>query len=277
MLDIIKNNSYLMHSLMPHSLFPPTESLSDLAGLDAKAWQTVTAGEPVAAAAWMLVAARLGHGDAQSILGQWLLDGHGVEREPHEALAWFLKAGTQGHVIGMNMAGRCFENGWGTSPDAFAAANWYRQAAYKGLEAGMYNYANMLASGRGVRKDPTAALEWYRRAARLGHAKSMTKIGHFYEDGRVVHKGCGGCRSPGLKKVRQGGDFRGQFNYASMLAARGQPLLALEWLKKVPLTATLGYKRSAGERLLQSPNPDFQAVGQAMLQSAAEAAAQARV
>jgi len=188
MLDIIKNNSYLMHSLMPHSLFPPTESLSDLAGLDAKAWQTVTAGEPVAAAAWMLVAARLGHGDAQSILGQWLLDGHGVEREPHEALAWFLKAGTQGHVIGMNMAGRCFENGWGTSPDAFAAANWYRQAAYKGLEAGMYNYANMLASGRGVRKDPTAALEWYRRAARLGHAKSMTKIGHFYEDGRVVHK-----------------------------------------------------------------------------------------
>lgn len=266
MLAIIKNSSYLIRSFMPLSSLPFPENLSDLAALDAEVWQTVTAGEPVAAAAWMLAAARLGHGDAQSILGQWLLDGHGVDREPTAALAWFLKAGTQGHVIGMNMAGRCFENGWGTSPDAFAAANWYRQAAHKGLEAGMYNYANMLSTGNGVRKDPTAALEWYRRAARLGHAKSMTKIGHFYEDGRVVRKDAEAAFT-WFEKGAQGGDFRGQFNYASMLAARGQPLLALEWLKKVPLTATPGYKRLAGEQLLQSPNPDFQAVGWAMLEA----------
>lgn len=266
MLAIIKNSSYLIRSFMPLSSLPFPENLSDLAALNAEDWQTVTAGEPVAAAAWMLAAARLGHGDAQSILGQWLLDGRGVDREPTAALTWFLKAGTQGHVIGMNMAGRCFENGWGTSPDAFAAANWYRQAAHKGLEAGMYNYANMLSTGIGVRKDPTAALEWYRRAARLGHAKSMTKIGHFYEDGRVVRKDAEAAFT-WFEKGAQGGDFRGQFNYASMLAARGQPLLALEWLKKVPLTATPGYKRLAGEQLLQSPNPDFQAVGRAMLEA----------
>ncbi|WP_138515010.1 tetratricopeptide repeat protein [Rhodoferax bucti] len=251
---------------MPNNVLALPDSLASLNALSPEDWQSITADEPMAAAAWMQAAAHLGHGDAQSILGQWLLDGHGVERNPQEALGWFLKAGKQGHIVGINMAGRCFENGWGTPPDAFAAVNWYRQAAHKGLEAGMYNYANMLATGRGVRKDPTAALEWYRRAARLGHAKSMTKIGHFYEDGRVVRRDVEAAFT-WFEKGAHGGDFRGQFNYASMLAARGQLQQALEWLKKVPLTATPGYKRLAGEQLVQSPTPEFQAVGRQMLES----------
>ena len=257
--------------MLNHMLCLP-DSLASLAVLTPEDWQSITAGAPKAAAAWMHAAAQLGHGDAQSILGQWLLDGHGLERNHQKALAWFLKAGKQGHIVGINMAGRCFENGWGTPPDAFAATNWYRQAAHKGLEAGMYNYANMLAAGRGVRKDPTAALEWYRRAARMGHVKSMTKIGHFYEDGRVVRKDVDAAFR-WFEKGARGGDFRGQFNYASMLAARGQWQQALEWLQKVPLTATPGYKRLAGEQLVQSPNPEFQAVGWQMLQSLAPLAA----
>jgi TPR repeat protein len=242
------------------------DSLSTLTAMSAEEWRSVIDGDATHSATWMLAAARLGHGDAQAVLGQWLLDGHGLTRNPQEALGWFLKAGTQGHVIGMNMAGRCFENGWGTEPDTFAAANWYRQAAHQGLEAGMYNYANLLATGQGVRKDQTAALEWYRRAARKGHAKSMTKIGHFYEDGRVVRRDAEQAFS-WFEKGAMGGDFRGQFNYASMLAERGRMVEALEWLHKVPLTATVGYKRLAGEKLLLSPNPDFQAVGRAMLES----------
>ena len=52
-----------------------------------------------------------------------------------------------------------------------------------------------------------------------------------------------------------------------MLAVRGQIDEALEWLNKVPLTATVGYKREVGPLLLQSPHPGFRAVGQAMLDS----------
>lgn len=248
------------------SLPPLPEDLPSFAAMLPEFWRSVIDAEPSAAAAWMLGAARLGHGDAQAVLGQWLLDGHGMPRNTQEALGWFLKAGTQGHVIGMNMTGRCFENGWGTEPDTFVAANWYRQAAHQGLDAGMYNYANLLATGKGVRKDQTAALEWYRRAARKGHAKSMTKIGHFYEDGRVVRRDAEQAFS-WFEKGAMGGDFRGQFNYASMLAERGRLAEALEWLHKVPLTATPGYKRLVGEKLLLSPNPDFQAVGRAMLES----------
>ena len=251
---------------MSQALLAFPASADDLARLTPTDWQAITAGEPAAAARWMLHSAQLGHADAQTILGQWLLDGHGVARNPVEALAWFLKAATQGQAMGMNMAGRCFENGWGTDADTFIAANWYRQAAGKGLDAGMYNYANLLVTGQGVKQDPAEALQWYRKAAALGHAKSMTKIGHFYEDGRVVAQDTA-VAFTWFEGGARGGDFRGQFNYAGMLAARGQMDEALQWLNKVPLTATPGYKRLAGEQLLQSPHPTFQAVGQRMLDS----------
>lgn len=198
---------------MPHAHFPLPASADDLARLTPADWQAVTTGEPAAAAHWMLKAAQLGHADAQTILGQWLLDGHGVTRAPSEALAWFLKAAIQGQAMGMNMAGRCFENGWGTEADTFVAANWYRQAAGKGLDAGMYNFANLLVTGQGVKQDHAEALQWYRKAAALGHAKSMTKIGHFYEDGRVVAQDTAAAFT-WFEGGARGGDFRGQFNYA---------------------------------------------------------------
>ncbi len=227
-------------------------------------WQAVIASDPCDAAQWMLHCATLGSAHAQTVLGQWLLDGHGVEASPQQAFAWFLKAATQGQAMGMNMAGRCFENGWGTAVDAFVAANWYRQAAHKGLDAGMYNYANVLAAGKGVAQNHAHALEWYRRAADLGHAKSMTKIGHYYEDGLVVEKDVDAAFFAFGEGAR-GGDFRGQFNFAGMLAARGQMLEALQWLRKVPQTATPRYRLQAGEKLLQSAHPAFRAIGQQMM------------
>lgn len=254
---------------MPCPLLPPLPtSAEDLARVTPAQWQTVVAAEPVAAAQWMQHGARLGNADAQITLGQWLLDGHGLQRDPAQALAWFLKAAQQGHPMGMNMTGRCFENAWGADADHFIAANWYRQAAQRGLDAGMYNLANLLATGKGVGLDHAAALAWYRQAANQGHAKSKTKIGRYYEDGLVVEKDVDAafnCFEEGAK----GGDFRGQFNYAGMLAARGQWDEALAWLRKVPLTATPGYKREVGPLLLQSPHAAFRAVGQAMLDSLA--------
>jgi uncharacterized protein len=266
---IIENNSYLTYSMpvSPAARFdlPPLPLTAEAAtALAPTIWHAAIGAEPAAAAQWMLQVARLGHPNAQTILGQWLLDGHGVSRNPNDALAWFLKAAVQAHPMAINMAGRCFENGWGTTADAFAAANWYHQAAKKGLDAGMYNYANLLASGLGVTQDAAEALQWYRRAAAMGHAKSMTKIGFFYEDGRVVEQDLARALF-WFGRGARGGDFRGQFNYASMLAARGLMGEALVWLRKVPITATPGFRQLAGKQLLDSPHAVFRAVGQTML------------
>lgn len=230
-------------------------------------WTTVRASPSAQALPWVQTAAAQGNADAQAVLGQWLLDGHGMERNPTQALHWFLQAAAQSHAMGMNMAGRCLENGWGAPVDRFAAVAWYKKAASLGLDAGLYNLANQLAEGKSVPQDHAAALALYRQAADLGHAKSMTKIGRYYEDGLVVEKDAEAaffCYQEGA----QGGDFRGQFNYAGMLAARGRLPEALEWLEKVPLTATPAYLQKVGAVLRDSGVAEFAAVGAKMLAKA---------
>ena len=110
------------------------------------------------------------------------------------------------------------------------------------------------------------AANWYRKAAALGCAKPMTKIGRFYEDGRWLSPNAATAFT-WYRSGARGGDFRDQFNFASMLAASGQMQDALRWLNQVPRTATLGYKRLAGMQWLQSPHPAFQVVSHEMLDS----------
>lgn len=246
------------------ALPPLPATLHDVVSLPRSGWEAIVAGPAEESAPWMTAAARLGHAEAQTVLGQWLLDGHGVTRNPDSAYAWFRRAADQGHAMAMNMAGRCCENGWGTEVDLPAAVRWFRLAAGKGLDAGLYNLANQLASGRAIAQDHAEALALYRRAAALGHIKSMGKVGRYFEDGLVVEKDLEQafhCYRLGA----EGGDFRAQFSHAGMLAAQGRNDEALAWLRKVPLTATPAYLAEVGALLAGSSDPAFRAVGQEML------------
>lgn len=245
-------------------------SLRDLAQLSAAQWSAVLLAEPARAAGWMAAAARLGHAEAQAVWGQWLLEGHGTARNPEAALSWFESAARQGHAMGMNMAGRCHENGWGTPVDPAAALIRYRQAAEQKLDAGLYNLANQYAAGKSVPQDHAQALALYRQAAERGHAKSMTKVGRYFEDGLVVAKDTEAA-FVFYERAAQGGDFRGQFCLAGMLAAQGRTAQALAWLRKVPLTATPGFREEAGRALLQSPHEEFRHIGEQMLARTAAA------
>ena len=142
----------------------------------------VTAG-PAAASEAIAAAARYGLVEAQTILGQMLLDGTGVKRDPTTALQWFEAAAGGRHPEAMNMCGRCYELGWGTEIDLSRAAHRYSQAALAGHDWGQFNLANLLLHGLGVPRDRRAALEWYRLAAEQGHAKSMNLIGRFHDEG----------------------------------------------------------------------------------------------
>jgi hypothetical protein len=240
---------------------PGTQTLSQLTAAD---WQTVLSAPAEQAARWMQAAAQLGHAGAQVVLGQWLLDGHGQARDAARALHWFDQAARQGHAMGMNMAGRCHEQGWGTDVATDKAAHWYRQAVELGLPQAQYNLANLLARGDGVAQDHAQALALYQQAAAQGYVKAFAKLGRYHEDGLVVPKDLD-MAFVCYERGAQGGDFRGQFCYAGMLAAQGREAEALHWLAKVPETATPRYLKEAGERLLQSAQPAFRAVGQQML------------
>ena len=244
-------------------------SRSELDAVDAAHWQAVLAGDPAHAARWLTAAARLGHAEAQAVIGQWTLDGRGVERNAEEALHWFLLAAHNAHAMGMNMAGRCHEQGWGTAVDAGKAAHWYRLAVDKGLPEARYNLANLLSSGDGVVRNRAQALALYRQAAEQGYAKAYAKIGRYHEDGEGVEKDAT-LAYDWYRRGAEGGDFRARFSYAGMLAAQGRRAEALHWLAKVPETATPRYLREAGTLLLESPDAEFRAIGESMLARVAE-------
>jgi TPR repeat protein len=209
---------------------------------------------PARAAQAILIAAREGVLDAQALLGQILLDGQGIEQDQPLAVRWFEIAAQGGHLMARNMLGRCHEHGWGCVADAAVAAGHYRQAAEAGLDWAMYNYANLLATGRGLIEDQLQALNLYCRAAEQGHAKSMNLLGRYLEDGRVCPADPQAARD-WYRRSAVGGDFRGQFSYAAVLADEGNIDEALVWLRKALDGGNLNFLRVASKTLLGAPNP----------------------
>lgn len=209
---------------------------------------------PARAAQAILIAAREGVLDAQALLGQILLDGQGIEQDQPLAVRWFGIAAQRGHLMARNMLGRCHEHGWGCVADATVAAQHYRVGAEAGLDWAMYNYANLLATGRGVIEDQLQALELYRCAAELGHAKSMNLLGRYLEEGRVCPADPVGAVD-WFRRSATGGDFRGQFSYAAVLADEGNVEEALVWLRKALAGGNLNFLRVASQTLLSAVNP----------------------
>jgi TPR repeat protein len=190
--------------------------------------QQLLAGDPAEAAIWVRSAADCGLIAAQLRLGRMLLEGKGVPLDAAAALSWFRRAAACGDAEAMNMVGRCLENGWGTAADAAQAAQQYRAAAQRGYDWGEYNFANLLFDGRGVPRDRKLALHWYRRASQQGHGRAMNLLGRCLEEGW----GCDADPVAALlwyERSARTGYFRGQFNYAAMLAQHGHAAQAACW------------------------------------------------
>lgn len=214
------------------------------------------AAPPEERAAFVRIAAEGGIAEAQAVYGQMLLDGAGVTPDQREAVLWFYRAARQGHVMAINMMGRCYDLGWGVPVDKVRAAQWFKGAADRGLDWGLYNYATALALGAGVPEDKPAAFALFRRAAMMGNAKAINFVGSFYEDGWVVERDLDEAAYC-YAKAAEGGDFRGQFNHARMLAERGRIEEALAWLARVPETATDAFLAKARAWLEQSPRREL--------------------
>ena len=187
--------------------------------------------------------AERGEAQAQALYGQMLLDGREVARDDQAALGWFTRAAAQHHLLALNMVGRCYDLGWGTAPDKARAAECYRVAATRGLAEAQYNYATLLALGEGVTLDRAAALGWLERAAAAGFAKAVNVIGSFAEDGWAGPVDMAKAASH-YARAAAGGDFRGCFNHARMLAADGRIDEALGWIERA---GVLGNARFVGQ------------------------------
>ena len=244
---------------MNASSSPAPVSPAQFAAVSAEEFARRIAGEPQEAAQWIQAAAEHGLAEAQALLGQILLDGRGIAVDAVQARTWFAKAADQSHLMGMNMLGRCHELGWGGPVDLAEAARWFHRAADKGLDCAMYNYANLLLHGNGVRKNERLALDWYRQSAARGYAKALGVLGRFFEEGWTVEAN----RETAIDYYRQaaeGGDFRGQYNYALIFAEDDDMAQAAMWMRKALVNAHLAFSRAMARNLQAMPQPEFQAI-----------------
>lgn len=221
-------------------------------------------GAPDERVAIVRTAAEAGLAEAQAVYGQMLLDGVEIPLDQRAAFGWFMKAAAQRHVMAVNMVGRCYDLGWGTPVDKDRAAQCFRYAAEAGLDWGLYNYATALTLGEGVAEDRPAALALFRKAAGQGNAKAANYVGSFHEDGWVVAQDLA-LAEHWYRQAAEGGDFRGRFNLARLLGARGEIDEALAWLARVRETANAPFLEKAEHWLRGAKVPAFRDRGLAAL------------
>jgi len=183
------------------------------------------------AAHWVRVAAAEGLPQAQLCYGRMLLEGTGVAKDLAEAFNCFRRAALHGDIDAVNMAGRCLDNGWGTAEDPAAAAALFECAARAGHAWAQYNLAHLYLDGRGVARDWPRAYRYYVEAAEQQHSRAMNLAGRCCEEGWGRPR-CPAAAADWYRRSAEGGYFRGQYNWASILLQQGRSDEAALWLER---------------------------------------------
>jgi uncharacterized protein len=245
------------------------QRLTRLARMSHGSLHALLAGDPVQAAAWVRCAAECGVAAAQLRLGRMLLDGCGVGLDAQAAFGWFARAAAQGDAEAMNMVGRCHESGWGVPVNLEAAAASYHASAEGGHDWGQYNLGNLLFDGRGLALDRPQALRWFLKAASQGHGRAMNLVARCLEEGW----GCGRSAEDAAYwycQSARSGYFRGQFNYALLLAERGLPEAAADWFLKAALGGSVRMRQVIVSALAGVRHPALRQVRARVLELSAE-------
>jgi TPR repeat protein len=187
--------------------------------------------DPARSVPWVRAAAEMGLAEGQLRYGRMLLEGLGMARDRVAAFAWFSRAAEAGDVEAWNMLGRCYENGWGVAEEFALAAHWFGRAAKAGDAWAQYNLGHLHLNGKGLPRDPAAALACYRASADQGHARAMNLVGRCYEHGWGANADQDAA-AHWYRLSAEGGYFRGQYNHASILMARGEAAAALPWFER---------------------------------------------
>ena len=90
----------------------------------------------------------------------------------------------------------------------------------------------------------------------MGNAKALNYIGSFHEDGWVVPRDLTRAAEC-YARAAEGGDVRGAFNHARMLAAEGRFAEARDWLARCAESATPAFLDKARAFLAAAPWPEL--------------------
>jgi TPR repeat protein len=202
--------------------------------------------DPGKAAEWVYVVAAEGLPAAQVCYGRMLLEGTGIGKDPVAALRWFRRAASSGDADAINMVGRCLDNGWGTAEDPVGAAKEFVRAADAGHAWAQYNAGHMFLDGRGVPRDPERAFAYYSKSAAQNHERAMNLLGRCCEEGWGTPRDLAAA-ADWYRRSAEGGYFRGQYNWASVLLKAGRDVEAAQWLERAVAGGTAGVRDAVVE------------------------------
>jgi TPR repeat protein len=231
--------------------------------------QNLLTGNPKEAAIWIRMAAMQGLDAAQMRLGRMLLAGEGLAKNEREAFAWFERAASGGDDDALNMLGRCYEHGWGVAANATTAFLHYQRAALLGNAWAQYNLGHCYLDGNGTLRDPYPAYYWYGEAAAQGHGRAMNLLARCYEEGWGIAQDSETAHD-WYRKSAESGYFRGQYNWASLLAVAGKVDEAAEWFLLAAKNGTQNVRRTVAMVLIESCHSKLKAYGLAVLEFCCE-------
>jgi uncharacterized protein len=217
--------------------------ISLMAQMHAPRLRALFAQDPAKAVAWVYVVAAEGLPAAQVCYGRMLLEGTGTSTDPVSALRWFRRAAVSGEPDAINMVGRCLDNGWGTPEDPVQAAKQFVLAADAGHAWAQYNAGHMFLDGRGVKREPDRAVAYYTKAAAQNHERAMNLLGRCSEEGWGTPRDLVAA-ADWYRRSAEGGYFRGQYNWASVLLKAGRDEEAAHWLERAVAGGTPGVREA---------------------------------
>lgn len=128
---------------------------------------------------WLLMAAQLGHIQAQTELG----DNYAHEADFENALLWWHKAAANNDSVAQYRIAKCYEQGFGVEQNNKAALEWCTKAAENGNDKAQNTLGEWYQNGEIVPKDPQKAFNWFKKAADNYNRKARYNVGLCYYEG----------------------------------------------------------------------------------------------
>jgi TPR repeat protein len=133
-------------------------------------------------------AAKLGHSDAQELLGTSYTKGVGVSKDEKNGIAFYLMAIKQGNNVSRTNLGVCYLKGLGVTKDEKRAAEQFELAAQQGYSRAQCYIGLLYKDGRGVSKNLVKAIDFLQLATKQKDQAAQYELGLCYEGGIGVAK-----------------------------------------------------------------------------------------
>lgn len=126
---------------------------------------------------WFTKAGEQGNGEAWYTIGNFYMEGLGVNSDIKKAFEYWLKGADCGDVNAMTMVGIVYSEGLGVVDiDVYKAFKYYKMSAELGCSTAQWHLGRCYQRGIGVGKNLTEAKKWFQLSAEQGEDRAIKSL-----------------------------------------------------------------------------------------------------